>query len=1514
MKTLRPQTRTRRAMASVLAFLIAFGPVSPMMAYAATTTPLADGPIAVNIKAKPNIVFTLDDSTSMQLEFLPDYVVVNALTNAATAYCRAATGALVACGSVGSATIPQYDYATWMAGATGAVATFPYPAGYGNSSYGPPIVMTASFNAMFYNPLVTYTAPLKYDGSSYANMDTTVTAAWSKVPADPYLFPAKFVDLRTKVNVGVWCNTTYAGTQAVTNGITIGGDYCRVNGWTYAAGATNGAPAVLGDYHYPFGRATGATPLANFFATTTRTLYCDPNRMNGTSSAGTSQVAPTAPTCNACAASCPVAQVEDPASPAGCDVGCTNPAECTKCALKCPVALTYSCGTTCTTPAINCTASGGGNFAAQGPVTCTAGANQKCTTHPGSCATTGGAWVAGPNACSTVITGNSKTKATDPVPAGTIGKTYEQDANANGDVCRRNNFTYGATTAGGWTYPSGKYTTASAACSTITASINRHYYKAAVQWCNAVLPTANSNDKWRGYGTGTCQAEKTAVFQYPRFFKAGVHPSADYATAQDNYGANVAFELVELDYANKKIIVSNGTPATTISHTTEDGLLSISRDVTSTTPDASELVNYANWFAYYRSRMLAAKTVTSLAFSELTDKFRVGFHTLSNLPATSFLTVDDFKGASGAQRDLWYQKLVGVKIPMGNDTPLLSGVARIGDWFMASSGTHPDLSGSTNPINLSCQKNYHIMFTDGYTNQNAIPTTTVGNIDGAVIPASTSDTMPEVVTNFVPGGPWPNRIKEGTTAVANSLSDYTLYYWMKDLRPPTFAAAVAENNVPTTAFDGAKWQHLNFAALSLGTEGVLSSFDAKKTEGLIDTGALKWTTPAPTVNRPGVTGVDDLWHAAISGASQFVNARDPQSLQTGMASILEEIGFSQASRAGAAFTSVNFTATDNYVYRVTIEPGWGGTLTKVLVDPKGGGEATTSTVDYHSVLAAQVTPASVGDEPWYDKRNVITWSPTASKAVAFRVADIESTQASTLGPNATVQKKVIDYLRGDRSNEGPYLRNFRSRTQILGDIVNSSPVVVGDPKGQYSDSTDPGYEAFKLAKTGRKKMVYVGANDGMLHAFDEAVGTEVWAYIPSFAFDAATDKGLKVLTKKVPFFKHQMFVDSTPVVADVDIGGTWKTVLVGGLGKGGKGYYAVDITTPTDVTSESTAAAKVMWEFTDGDMGYSYGKPLIAKTYKYGWVAIVTSGYENPKKGRLYVLNLATGAILEELETNVADDVQSGLAQVSGFVLSFKNQFLEQIYGGDLLGNVWRWDVSSTDSSKWGAVKFAEFTSKDPAGSAQAVTIAPQIEVDFANGVDRYVMIGTGRLLHEDDLVTYGSQQQTMYAIRDGTALKMNSTGLPHKPRTDAAFSELIDEIAGFSALTVKGWYHDLPMGERIIAPIAAELNLLGYAGSLPPDNECIPGLSANIYVRDFPHAASQLPDGSDGDSDPDKSISAPEGAVGMEFVNIYSDTPNDPTLKLAITLGTTGKTIYIDLAKGTIAGDHRMSWRLIGQ
>jgi type IV pilus assembly protein PilY1 len=141
--------------------------------------------------------------------------------------------------------------------------------------------------------------------------------------------------------------------------------------------------------------------------------------------------------------------------------------------------------------------------------------------------------------------------------------------------------------------------------------------------------------------------------------------------------------------------------------------------------------------------------------------------------------------------------------------------------------------------------------------------------------------------------------------------------------------------------------------------------------------------------------VDDLWHAAVNGHGLFVNARDPQELQAGMVRILKEADNLQASRTGAAFSSVAFSATDNFIYRVTIEPGWGGTLTKVEVDPLGEAGEIKEVMLYHKALADQVTPASAGDKPWYDKRKVVTWNPDSSvnKAVPFKLDQLSASPA-----------------------------------------------------------------------------------------------------------------------------------------------------------------------------------------------------------------------------------------------------------------------------------------------------------------------------------------------------------------------------------------------------------------------------------------------------------------------------------------------------------------------------------------
>jgi type IV pilus assembly protein PilY1 len=211
------------------------------------------------------------------------------------------------------------------------------------------------------------------------------------------------------------------------------------------------------------------------------------------------------------------------------------------------------------------------------------------------------------------------------------------------------------------------------------------------------------------------------------------------------------------------------------------------------------------------------------------------------------------------------------------------------------------------------------------------------------------------------------------------------------------------------------------------------------------------------------------------------------------------------------------------------------------------------------------------------------------------------------------------------------------------------------------------------------------------------------------------------------------------------------------MGKGGKSYYAIDVTFPTAVIDETTAASQVLWEFKNADLGYTYGRPFITKTHAagWGWVVIVASGYNNASGlGKIFFIDAATGSLLKTMSTGSGTPGSpSGLAHVAGYTKDYHNQLVEQIYGGDLYGHFWRFDVSDSDPNKWSVVELATLT--DAGGAPQPVTTPPQIEVDLVNGVDRWVFVGHGRLLDDTDLTDpkIDDQQQTLYAIRDGTGV-----------------------------------------------------------------------------------------------------------------------------------------------------------------
>jgi type IV pilus assembly protein PilY1 len=400
---------------------------------------------------------------------------------------------------------------------------------------------------------------------------------------------------------------------------------------------------------------------------------------------------------------------------------------------------------------------------------------------------------------------------------------------------------------------------------------------------------------------------------------------------------------------------------------------------------------------------------------------------------------------------------------------------------------------------------------------------------------------------------------------------------------------------------------------------------------------------------------------------------------------------------------------------------------------------------------------------------------------------------------------------------------------------------------------DAGYSSFVSTNSTRLGTVYAGANDGMLHAFNAATdangagGAELWAYVPT-----AVMPNLYKLTDKNYATGHQYFVDGSPNVGDAYFGGAWHTILVGGLNEGGRSYYALDVTNPT--------APVLLWEFTDTNLGDTYGNPVITKLRNGTWVVIVTSGYNNVSAGdglgHLYVLNAQTGAVISNVNTGVGSTATpSGLGRISAWVNSpMVDNTAQRAYGGDLLGNVWRFDVNGPNGDGISpAAPQLLATLKDASGTPQPITAKPELGSVSGNAV---VYVGTGRYLGVSDLSN--TSQQSFYAIKDtlGTTTYTN-------PRTYGGFVKQTEvngtcpstapaSVCGVgqavrtstsnpvSFVTGNGWYIDFPdSGERDNTDPILVLGTLTFNTNVPNVSACTVGGYSYRYFLDYSTGAA---------------------------------------------------------------------------
>ena len=528
----------------------------------------------------------------------------------------------------------------------------------------------------------------------------------------------------------------------------------------------------------------------------------------------------------------------------------------------------------------------------------------------------------------------------------------------------------------------------------------------------------------------------------------------------------------------------------------------------------------------------------------------------------------------------------------------------------------------------------------------------------------------------------------------------------------------------------------------------------------------------------------------------------------------------------------------------------------------------TQAWQFTAKLSAQLSAAN----SYLTNRRIVSWDGTVGirtgvqfcSGTAGCTVPLTAAQLTALDPSYATGTSAdyLKYLRGDKTNEQGTggTKAYRTRVKPLGDIVGSKARPVGPPAFPFSDSTNPGYSAFRSTYATRPTVVYVGSNDGMMHAIQGDLSTanggrELFAYVPSALFrtSAATSSvdGLGSLGN--PSFVHHFMVNAAPNVYDVDFAKTsgssgapnWHSILIGGLGKGGKSYYAIDVTSPVDGSgnpwSEAVIASKVLWEFTDPDLGYTYGDPIVVKTPKWGWVAIITSGYNNADgKGYFFIINPKTGALLEKISTGAGAPTpagSAGLAFANAFVLNGTDGTIDAVYAGDLLGNLWRWDVSGTGTYP-APLQLATLTDGT---NPQPVTSRPLIEV-HPSLKKRFVLVGTGRLLDNTDINS--TQVQSFYAIADGTNAKFNVAPTPPItfpiPRSALSLNTTplaldLTRTLGYDPATQMGWVEDLGAGWRVTTDPTSLLGSVAWAATLPTvADACLPSGNSHVYARDF--------------------------------------------------------------------------------
>jgi type IV pilus assembly protein PilY1 len=1142
--------------------------------------------------------------------------------------------------------------------------------------------------------------------------------------------------------------------------------------------------------------------------------------------------------------------------------------------------------------------------------------------------------------------------------------------------------------------------------------------------------------------------------------------------------------------------LTNGKPATTSGTTSDLKTLYTASNWEAVSVPASQYPNFANWYAYYRTRNQMARSGLSLVFGSLGTNtansgygstMRAAWQNLNDsgyqLPGTaiiaSLIDTSACTSISGADpsalqregstlatpppcyRSAFFNWIF--QTPANNSTPTRSAMMRAGFFFerggpldAAQATNFKTLldpyweAGAVDPTTkkqavgneLYCRQNFHMLVTDGLWNGD-------GNGDNGVARTSLTTLAPTSGAITLPDQTvMPSTSAAGVSSIyspvvdANntsntSLSDVAFNFWATDLRSDLYipgsqqfvtpympdtttgvvstttpsGALVATANVNDEVYfnpsnDPASWPHMSEYLVGLGVSGQLNystdtdcAVSASSDACLLrkgatnSSGAVGWPTP----NGAGggiAANIDDTWHAALAGRGQFFSAGNPSDLVTQLTKILSNIASRNVPASTGAISAAVLTTGTLAFSAGYNSADWSGLLQAFFVNLDG-----TLQTPFQWDAAAQLTAM----DP--TKRVILsaTFDNTTGKfagGLEFKTFSNLDTagQALLMTPpstNATLDigQTRVDWLRGIKTSETN--GTMRQRTNLLGAIIRAQPVYVaypasgyrntwpalanGDPAPETVATTSPStvagsanvsYEQFTSNQINRKPVVYVAANDGMLHAFDAsqnadgskvtgASGNELWAYVPRSAY---TNLGNLTLKNGFTFAPT---VDATPITRDVffdtDLSSPaattqgWHTILVGGLGQGGRGVYALDITSPdpADPTGNGVSAAnagsKVLWEFSAGmpavaagnpaDLGYTYGQPNIGRLANGKWVVLVPGGYfpdcsqgdhptnctannTSPAGGSpavnyssLFILDAQTGTLISELKTPTTTTGVTSYGLSSPVLGDYNNDQIDDVaFAGDLAGNLWRYDLTNPDPTQWTVTLAYQ---PDTQGQ-QPITSMPRLFPDPVT--NRFIVVfGTGKYLGAGDNTTTGPVQ-AVYGIRDtGTTVAGTSNlvaqTLSEQAGTGAnAGNEIIGITSNPVPVSNNGWYFNLiANGERVVVTPGAlfDTNRAVITTLIPNNNTgCAANNNGSLIVID-------ATTGGAGDGlGLGPSTWSSGGATFTAVGGIVTNPPTGGTVPVATAVGG-GKLLFPGMSLtggGTLTGDdaiwRRRSWR----